>query len=87
MFLFDAHVHTAESSKCAKWSGAEAAEAYAAQANKKGFPTVIKAEPVNGKTMYRVQCGAFSSRQNAISFADRIKAAGFDAVIKEVQIA
>lgn len=63
------------------------AETYASQANRKGFPTVIKAEPVNGKTMYRVQCGAFASRQNAINFADRIKAAGFDAVIKEVQIA
>ena len=37
MFLFDAHVHTAESSKCAKWSGAEAADAYAA----KGYSGII----------------------------------------------
>ncbi len=47
MFLFDAHVHTAESSKCAKWSGAEAAEAYAA----KGYSGIIVTDHfVNGNT-------------------------------------
>lgn len=47
MFLFDAHVHTAESSKCAKWSGAEAAEAYAA----KGYSGIIVTDHfINGNT-------------------------------------
>ena len=62
------------------------AESYAAQAQKKGFPTVIKAEPVKGKTMYRVQCGAFRDRNNAVNYADRLKVSGFEAIIKEVQI-
>ena len=47
MFLFDAHVHTAESSKCAKWSGAEAAGAYAA----KGYSGIIVTDHyINGNT-------------------------------------
>ena len=47
MFLFDAHVHTAESSKCAKWSGAEAAEAYM----RKGYSGIIITDHyINGNT-------------------------------------
>ena len=47
MFLFDAHVHTAESSKCAKWSGAEAADAY----KQKGYSGIIVTDHfVNGNT-------------------------------------
>lgn len=39
------------------------------------------AAPVTPK--YRVQCGAFSSRENAQKRVDKLKAAGFDAVIME----
>ena len=47
MFLFDAHVHTAESSKCAKWSGAQAAEAY----KQKGYSGIIVTDHfINGNT-------------------------------------
>ena len=47
MFLFDAHVHTAESSKCAKWSGAEAAETY----KQKGYSGIIITDHyINGNT-------------------------------------
>lgn len=34
-------------------------------------------------TLYRVQCGAFGTRENAQKRVDRLKAAGFDAVIME----
>ena len=47
MFLYDAHVHTAESSKCGKWSGAEAAEAY----KRKGYSGIIITDHyINGNT-------------------------------------
>lgn len=47
MYLFDAHVHTAESSKCGKMTGAEAAEAYAA----KGYSGIIVTDHfINGNT-------------------------------------
>ena len=47
MYLFDAHVHTAESSRCGKWTGAEAAEAYAA----KGYSGIIVTDHyINGNT-------------------------------------
>lgn len=33
------------------------------------------------KTLYRVQCGAFSKRENAEAYAQKLKAAGFEAII------
>ena len=36
------------------------------------------------KVLYKVQCGAFSKRENASSLALRLKKAGFDAIIVEV---
>ena len=39
-------------------------------------------EPVNGK-LYKVQCGAFKSPENAQKRVDALKNAGFDAVIVE----
>ena len=47
MYLFDAHVHTAESSRCGKWTGAEAAEAY----KQKGYSVIIITDHyINGNT-------------------------------------
>ena len=47
MYLFDAHVHTAESSRCGKWTGAEAAEAY----KQKGYSGIIITDHyINGNT-------------------------------------
>lgn len=34
------------------------------------------------KVLYRVQCGAFSSKENAEALVTKLKAAGFDAIIK-----
>lgn len=34
------------------------------------------------KVLYRVQCGAFSKKENAEALVARLKAAGFDAIIK-----
>lgn len=59
------------------------ADAYAAKARGKGFPTVIKTETVNGVQIYRVQCGAFKEKKNAEAFAEKLKKAGFDVVTKE----
>lgn len=36
------------------------------------------------KVLYKVQCGAFSKRENASSLVSRLKKAGFDAIIVEV---
>jgi N-acetylmuramoyl-L-alanine amidase len=35
----------------------------------------------NKKTLYTVQVGAFSSKNNAIKYAEKIKKAGFDAIV------
>jgi len=60
---------------------------YAEQAEKKGFPTIIKPFTENGKRLFRVQCGAFTDRNNAVNYAAALEAAGFETVIKEVQVA
>lgn len=39
-------------------------------------------EPEMPAQLYRVQCGAFSKKENAESLVARLKAAGFDAIIK-----
>lgn len=39
-------------------------------------------EPETPAQLYRVQCGAFSKKENAESLVARLKAAGFDAIIK-----
>ena len=47
MYLFDAHVHTAESSRCGRMPGAEVAEFYA----KKGYSGIIITDHfINGNT-------------------------------------
>ena len=43
-----------------------------------------KPEESPAKTLYRVQTGAFSSREKAEKHAAQLKALGFDAIIKEV---
>lgn len=40
--------------------------------------------PSNGKTLYRVQTGAFSKRSNADAWAAKLKAAGFDTYIVQM---
>lgn len=35
------------------------------------------------KTLYKVQCGAFSKKVNAVNYQQAIKKAGFDAILKE----
>lgn len=45
----------------------------------------ITAPDVKPKTLYRVQVGAFSSRDNAENYMKKVKAAGFNAFIVEVQ--
>lgn len=35
------------------------------------------------KTLYKVQCGAFSKKVNAVNYQMQIKKAGFDAILKE----
>lgn len=54
----------------------------------KNFPfdaivnAVIEEEPAAAGTLYRVQVGAFSKKENAEALAAKLKAAGFDAIIK-----
>ena len=40
--------------------------------------------PSDGKTLYRVQTGAFSKRSNADAWAAKLKAAGFDTYIVQM---
>lgn len=35
------------------------------------------------KTLYKVQCGAFAKKANAVAYMTQIKKAGFDAILKE----
>lgn len=44
----------------------------------------ITASEVKPKKLYRVQVGAFSSKENAVLYMDKVKAAGFGAFIVEV---
>ena len=46
-----------------------------------GFSTVIKEAVVSGKTIYRVQIGAFGRKENAEAFAEKARGAGFGTVI------
>lgn len=39
-------------------------------------------EPETPAQLYRVQCGAFSKKENAEALVARLKAAGFDAIVK-----
>lgn len=39
-------------------------------------------EPETPEQLYRVQCGAFSKKENAEALVAKLKAAGFDAIIK-----
>lgn len=34
--------------------------------------------------LYKVQCGAFASKENAEAVVNRLKAVGIDAIIKEI---
>lgn len=43
----------------------------------------IKETPPSSDTLYRVQVGAYKVKQNAIDMQNKLKAAGFDAIIKE----
>ena len=45
-------------------------------------PYEKKEEATQGK-LYRVQVGAYSKRENAIAMVEKLKTAGFDAIIKE----
>lgn len=40
-------------------------------------------EPVQNNKLYRVQVGAYKVKENAINMQNKLKAAGFDAIIKE----
>ena len=42
-----------------------------------------KEVPQEDGKLYRVQVGAYKVRQNAIDMQNKLKAAGFDAIIKE----
>lgn len=54
------------------------------EADGKTFVEEQKAETTqDGGTLYRVQCGAFKSKENAENLVAKLKAAGFDAIIKE----
>ena len=44
----------------------------------------ITSAAVDQKNLYRVQVGAFSSRENAEQYMNKVKAAGFGAFIVEV---
>ena len=41
------------------------------------------AEPPKSEVLYRVQVGAYREKENAIKMQERLKAAGFDAIIKQ----
>ena len=49
-----------------------------------GVPYVFETPPEaeEPKVLYRVQCGAFSKKENAEALVARLKAAGFDAIVK-----
>lgn len=55
--------------------------AIAAEVNKRLNATV--APPVDTKTMYYVQVGAYSVKANAVNQLNKVKAAGFDAILKQ----
>ncbi len=40
-------------------------------------------EPTKSDVLYRVQVGAYKEKENAIKMQERLKAAGFDAIIKQ----
>lgn len=40
-------------------------------------------EPTKSEVLYRVQVGAYKEKENAIKMQERLKAAGFDAIIKQ----
>lgn len=47
------------------------------------YKPAVEPEPApNTATLYRVQCGAFSKRENADALVAKLKAAGFDAIVK-----
>ena len=46
------------------------------------YATETPPEPEALAQLYRVQCGAFSKKENAEALVARLKAAGFDAIIK-----
>lgn len=53
---------------------------------KRAYVSPVK-KPLNeteSKTFYRVQVGAYSNRDNAVNMANELKAAGYDAIIVEV---
>jgi cell division septation protein DedD len=43
---------------------------------------VVNEPNTSSNTLYRVQVGAFSKRENAEALVKKLKAAGFDAIIK-----
>lgn len=45
-------------------------------------PKVVTPDPAEPAVLYRVQCGAFSKKENAEALVSKLKAAGFDAIIK-----
>ncbi len=45
-------------------------------------PKVVAPDPAEPAVLYRVQCGAFSKKENAEALVSKLKAAGFDAIIK-----
>lgn len=45
-------------------------------------PKVVAPDPAEPAVLYRVQCGAFSKKENAEALVAKLKAAGFDAIIK-----
>lgn len=47
--------------------------------------TELKAMQTSTKTLYRVQVGAFHVKKNAEAYRDKVKAAGFPAIIVEVE--
>ena len=48
-------------------------------------PAVQPSAPASGNTLYRVQVGAFAVKGNAEALRDKLKAAGYDAFVTEVQ--
>lgn len=60
-------------------------EVIVARGGLKKKPVQAPASTTTGKTIYRVQCGAYSVKANAEALQKKLKAAGFDAIIKVEQ--
>lgn len=71
---------------CGSYSDILKARARVAELRKAGvcgYPSMLKTSEVNGKTVHRVQVGAYSNKSNALIMQNRLKKDGYESFILE----